>query len=103
MLDAAISNLIDNALKYTQEEVKIQLLKVGDQTIIRVADQGPGVPSGMETEIFLKFRRGGNEETRTTKGSGLGLFIASEFVKLHGGTITYSPNVPKGAIFQITL
>ena len=103
MLDAAISNLIDNALKYTQEEVKIQLLKVGDQTIIRVADQGPGVPSGMETEIFLKFRRGGNEETRTTKGSGLGLFIASEFVKLHGGTITYSPNIPKGAIFQITL
>jgi signal transduction histidine kinase len=103
MLDAAISNLIDNALKYTQEEVKIQLLKVGDQTIIRVVDQGPGVPSGMETEIFLKFRRGGNEETRTTKGSGLGLFIASEFVKLHGGTITYSPNVPKGAIFQITL
>jgi signal transduction histidine kinase len=103
MLDAAISNLIDNALKYTQEAVNIQLLTEGDQTIIRVADQGPGVPSGMEHDIFLKFRRGGNEETRTTKGSGLGLFIASEFVKLHGGSITYSPNVPKGAIFQITL
>ena len=103
MLDAAISNLIDNALKYTQEAVNIQLLTEGDQTIIRVADQGPGVPIGMENDIFLKFRRGGNEETRTTKGSGLGLFIASEFVKLHGGTITYSPNVPKGAIFQITL
>ncbi len=103
MLDAAISNLIDNALKYTQETVHIQLLKAGDQTIIRVADQGPGVPIGMEKDIFLKFRRGGNEETRTTKGSGLGLFIAAEFVKLHGGTITYSPNVPKGAIFQITL
>jgi signal transduction histidine kinase len=57
----------------------------------------------MEHEIFEKFRRGGNEETRTTKGSGLGLFIASEFVKLHGGTLTYSPNVSKGAIFQITL
>jgi len=103
MLDAAISNLIDNALKYTQEPVHIQLLTKGDQTIIRVADQGPGVPIGMENDIFLKFRRGGNEETRTTKGSGLGLFIASEFVKLHGGTITYSPNVTKGAIFQITL
>ena len=103
MLDAAISNLIDNALKYTQEAVNIQLLTEGDQTIIRVADQGPGVTNGMEHDIFLKFRRGGNEETRTTKGSGLGLFIASEFVKLHGGTITYSPNVPKGAIFQITL
>jgi signal transduction histidine kinase len=103
MLDAAISNLIDNALKYTQETVHIQLLKAGEQTIIRVADQGPGVPIGMEKDIFLKFRRGGNEETRTTKGSGLGLFIAAEFVKLHGGTITYSPNVPKGAIFQITL
>jgi K+-sensing histidine kinase KdpD len=83
--------------------VNIQLLTEGDQTIIRVADQGPGVPIGMENDIFLKFRRGGNEETRTTKGSGLGLFIASEFVKLHGGTITYFPNVPKGAIFQITL
>lgn len=103
MLDAAISNLIDNALKYTQEAVNIQLITEGNQTIIRVSDQGPGVPIGMENDIFLKFRRGGNEETRTTKGSGLGLFIASEFVKLHGGTITYSPNVPKGAIFQITL
>ena len=103
MLDAAISNLIDNALKYTQEALYIQLLKEGSQTIIRVADQGSGVPIGMEKDIFLKFRRGGNEETRTTKGSGLGLFIAAEFVKLHGGTITYSPNVPKGAIFQITL
>ncbi len=103
MLDAAISNLIDNALKYTQEEIAIDLKYEQGKTIVRVADHGAGVPSGMEQEIFEKFRRGGNEETRTTKGSGLGLFIASEFVKLHGGTLTYSPNVPKGAIFQITL
>ena len=103
MLDAAISNLIDNALKYTHEGIVIELKHEHDTTTIRVADQGPGVPMGMEKEIFRKFRRGGNEETRTTKGSGLGLFIAAEFVKLHGGTLTYSPNVPKGAIFQITL
>lgn len=103
MLDAAISNLIDNALKYTKEAIVIELKKEHDRVIIRVADQGAGVPEGMEQEIFQKFRRGGNEETRTTKGSGLGLFIAAEFVKLHGGTLTYSPNVPKGAIFQITL
>lgn len=103
MLDAAISNLIDNALKYTHDAVNIQLSKEADNIVIRISDQGPGVPIGMEEEIFLKFRRGGNEEIRTTKGSGLGLFIAAEFVKLHGGTITYSPNMPKGAIFQITL
>ncbi len=104
MLDAAISNLIDNGLKYTHEGIVIELKKNEQgRTIIKVADHGSGVPKEMEMEIFKKFIRGGNEETRTTKGSGLGLFIAYEFVKLHGGTITYSPNVPRGAIFQITL
>jgi len=47
--------------------------------------------------------RSGNEETRTKKGTGLGLYISREFVHLNRGTITYRDNQPKGAIFEVSL
>ena len=47
--------------------------------------------------------RSGNEETRSQKGTGLGLFIAAEFIKIHGGRIVYKNNKPLGANFEITL
>jgi signal transduction histidine kinase len=53
--------------------------------------------------IFTKFYRIGNEETRSAKGSGLGLFIVSEFARLNGGSIQYKENLPKGAAFEVTL
>jgi signal transduction histidine kinase len=53
--------------------------------------------------IFSKFYRSGNEETRQNKGSGLGLYIVSQFVQLHQGSIVCKNNSPKGSIFEVTL
>jgi two-component system phosphate regulon sensor histidine kinase PhoR len=68
-----------------------------------VEDHGPGITDEEKESIFSKFYRSGNEETRQTKGSGLGLYIVSEFVHLHQGKIICKNNSPKGCIFEVTL
>jgi K+-sensing histidine kinase KdpD len=106
MIETVINNLIENALKYAGHQKTIILyLKQNEnkRVIFGVKDEGPGVPLDYQTEIFKKFMRSGNEETRSQKGTGLGLFIAAEFIKIHGGRIVYKNNKPLGANFEITL
>ena len=57
----------------------------------------------MKRRIFEKFYRVGNEDTRKTKGTGLGLYIVNEIVRAHKGSISVSDNTPKGTIFSIVL
>ena len=64
---------------------------------------GPGITKVAQADIFKKFVRLENEETRSQKGTGLGLFIVAEFTKLIGGKIQFKENQPKGAIFEITV
>ena len=106
MIETVINNLIENALKYAGNNKKIILYlnKIKDAKLtFGVKDEGPGVPLISQTEIFEKFVRSGNEETRLQKGTGLGLFIAAEFIRIHGGKILYKNNLPTGANFEITL
>ena len=106
MIETVINNLIENALKYAGHQKTIILyLKQNEnkRVIFGVKDEGPGVPLDYQTEIFEKFMRSGNEETRSQKGTGLGLFIAAEFIRIHGGRIVYKNNKPIGANFEITL
>jgi K+-sensing histidine kinase KdpD len=104
-IETILSNLIENSLKYAGAENKISVtLKTnGNRPVLEVIDQGPGIPKEDRANMFKIFYRAGNEETRTQKGSGLGLFIVSELVRIHGGKILYRENSPKGAIFEITL
>jgi two-component system, OmpR family, phosphate regulon sensor histidine kinase PhoR len=106
MIETSVNNLLENAIKYAGTENSIYLyLKETeeDEIIFGVKDQGVGVPLEYQKEIFEKFVRNENEETRSQKGTGLGLFITAEFIKLHGGTISYKDNSPKGANFEIIL
>lgn len=104
ILETIINNLLENAIKYTGESGKIKVeLNKTDFLHIIVRDNGPGIPLEFQKEVFKKFYRVGNEETRTQKGSGLGLFIAKELVSLHKGSIKYYDNEPKGAVFELTL
>lgn len=106
MIETVINNLIENALKYAGHQKTIILyLKQNEnkRVIFGVKDEGPGVTLDSQIEIFEKFMRSGNEETRSQKGTGLGLFIAAEFIKIHGGRIVYKNNKPIGANFEITL
>ncbi|TNE60595.1 MAG: sensor histidine kinase [Bacteroidetes bacterium] len=104
-LTAVVANLLENAVKYAPEgaEVILSAQFVKDKLQIRVADQGIGIPDVEKQVIFEKFYRVGNEETRRTTGTGLGLYIVDQVVKAHKGTITVSNNSPQGTIFTVTL
>lgn len=104
-LTSVFINLLENAVKYSKgdQEISMQVEEKGEQIQIQVADLGIGISELEKERIFDKFYRVGSEDTRTTKGTGLGLFIVKEIVKAHGGRISVSDNKPKGTIFNITL
>jgi K+-sensing histidine kinase KdpD len=98
-----ILNLFENAVKYSPEnsKIKISLKKQNNKIILSVADEGTGVSDAEKSSIFQKFYRVGNEETRKTKGTGLGLYIVNYLVEQHNGTISVKNNSPKGSIFEV--
>ncbi|NNE26749.1 MAG: GHKL domain-containing protein [Saprospiraceae bacterium] len=100
-----IDNLIDNAVKYSapEEKIEIELNTRASQAHLIIKDNGIGIAANEQRKIFEKFQRVGNEETRSTKGTGLGLFIVKEIVASHKGKISVHPNEPKGSIFEIIL
>ncbi len=105
MLQIMLSNLLENAIKYTPADkpVSIALRKDGYTATLRVVDLGAGIPDGEKKKIFNKFYRVGNEESRKAKGTGLGLYLVHKVVKQHKGQIVVKDNEPSGAIFEITL
>lgn len=98
-----IQNLLDNALKYSPKGSKITFKaeKLSNVIAFSVLDQGVGIPNDQKIKIFDRFYRVEDEETRSSKGTGLGLFLVSEIVKLHGGKVRCIDNHPKGTIFDI--
>ncbi len=101
---SVIINLLENALKYSEEntQVKLSLEAVNNVIALSVADNGLGIPDEFKKRIFEKFYRIGSEETRTTKGTGLGLYIAKRVVEIYDGTIEVTDNQPNGTIFNVT-
>ncbi len=101
---SVMENLIDNAVKYSNEGTKIilSLQQHQDKVKLNVSDEGIGINQKEKSKIFDKFYRVGNEETRKTKGSGLGLYIVKEIINLHDGNIEVYNNTPQGTRFEIT-
>lgn len=101
-----VLNIIENAIKYAQNTSKIivnLMLSKENMYCIEIADFGQGIPKAERENIFNKFYRIGNEDTRKTKGTGLGLYIAQQIVKAHKGSINVRSNHPTGSIFSIVL
>ena len=98
-------NLLDNAVKYCPEgsKVQVRLENDGESIIVRVADNGPGIPDEDLPHIFEKMYRVEKESTRAVEGSGLGLSIARRIVELHGGHIAVESAVGKGTTFSVRL
>ena len=98
-----ILNLFENAVKYSSGDstITVGLKKQNQKIIVSVADEGLGITDEEKKYIFKKFYRIGSEETRKTKGTGLGLFIVDFLVKQHNGIISVRNNVPKGTIFEV--
>jgi two-component system, OmpR family, sensor histidine kinase SenX3 len=106
-LRAAVSNLIDNAIKYSHEQVNISVEVASvdrKQVAVRVTDQGIGIPRGDLKQIFKRFYRVPRRVALKVKGTGLGLFIVRSVVNKHGGkTFADSPGEGFGSTFTILL
>ena len=101
LLQLALSNLLENGLKYSPLEgsVNVTLSRVVDGARIHVSDEGRGIPDDEKTLVFGKFYRIAGENTPTMKGTGLGLWLCERIVKDHDGRIFILNNKPKGSIF----
>jgi len=104
-MTAVIQNLLENAIKYAPEGALVQLSvqKIQHKTRLKVVDEGVGIPNGEKAAVFEKFYRIGNEETRRTTGTGLGLYIVKQVVEAHDGKISVTDNQPTGAIFTVEI
>ncbi len=102
-LTLMFNNLLENAAKYSAEgsDIKVLLQKTNNKISLSVSDEGIGIPDVEKNKVFEKFYRVGKEETRSTKGTGLGLFIVKYIVEHHKGKINVRNNSPKGSIFEI--
>ena len=96
-----VNNLIDNALKYSPQDsvVKIKLEEINCNIYLQITDGGIGILDREKKKIFEKFYRVGDENTRQTKGSGLGLFLSKKIIQDHKGKIIITDNKPTGSIF----
>ena len=105
MIEIAISNLLDNAIKYSPKSEAIQVIvkQENQNTLIEVADKGSGIPDREKKKIFQKFYRLGNENTRKTKGTGLGLYLTQKIIYRHKGNIKVKDHPGGGSIFVIEL
>jgi two-component system, OmpR family, sensor histidine kinase SenX3 len=106
-LRAAIANLIDNAIKYSDEKicVTVAITLLNDkQVVVRVSDQGAGIPAKQLKQIFKRFYRVPRRITTRVKGTGLGLFIVRSVISKHGGkTFAESAGEGLGSTFTIQL
>lgn len=98
-----VFNLLENAIKYSPENsiITVKLEQQSNKIKLSVIDQGVGVAEAEKQNVFRKFYRIGSEETRKTKGTGLGLFIVDYLVKQHNGSVLIKDNQPKGSIFEV--
>ena len=101
----AISNLVDNAIKYSGEvkQLSIKAEPVGSDLSIEIADRGIGIPRAEQAKVFEKFYRVGNGLVHDVKGSGLGLSLVKHIIEAHKGTISVESDVGKGSRFTIRL
>ena len=103
LLQMLVSNLAENAIKYTPKEsvITILLRKEKGHVILQVKDEGPGIPDEEKKKIFNKFYRTGQEKTRSTQGTGLGLYLCRKIALDHKATIKVTDNYPVGSIFTV--
>ena len=103
LLQLMISNLLENAIKYSPKDkfITCRLTKKGTSAVLNIIDEGIGVKDEEKSKIFEKFYRTGNESTRKTQGTGLGLYLCRKIAEDHNADITVTNNEPAGTNFAI--
>ncbi len=100
---SVVTNLLDNAIKYSEvnTSVKVELKENDGKVFLNVTDKGAGIPAEEKERVFEKFYRIGNEDTRKTKGTGLGLFIIKRIAEIYNGSIVIKDNPTGGSVFKL--
>lgn len=106
-LRAAVSNLLDNAIKYSDKEVRVavEVATLDEKRVtVKIKDQGIGIPSAQLKRVFKRFYRVPGRVMAHVKGTGLGLFIVRSVIEKHGGRVfAESPGLGEGSTFTIQL
>jgi signal transduction histidine kinase len=104
MWETIVANLLSNAFKFTfNGRIAVRLRQEGDQVVLAVEDTGTGIARADLPRLFDRFHRGTNLRGRTFEGSGIGLALVRELVKLHGGSIEVQSEEGQGAAFRVTM
>jgi signal transduction histidine kinase len=105
-IDQVLTNLLDNAIKYTPPgaAIQVRLLRRGGDLEAHVSDSGPGLDASELIHVFDKFYRGARREQRSVPGAGLGLYLVKYMVELHGGSVRAESEGPgRGSTFVVAL
>jgi signal transduction histidine kinase len=104
MWEKIVLNLISNAFKFTFDgEIEVSICHEGDTAELRVRDTGVGIPAEAIPKLFERFNRVPNTPSRTHEGSGIGLALVHELVKLHGGSMRTESTVGQGSTFIVSI
>ena len=103
LLKLLVSNLLENANKYSARDtpVHVRLSLHNNSRVLEITDEGEGIPDEEKKKVFEKFYRIGNEQTRRTQGTGLGLYLCKKIVADHRGMIDLKDNQPRGSTFIV--
>jgi signal transduction histidine kinase len=104
-INEAFGNLISNAIKYSPENSKVEIVAIcrGDYIKVEIRDEGIGIPEEDKVNIFKEFYRASNARNSKIKGTGVGLSLTKQIIVNHGGTINFENRKPKGTRFTIEL
>lgn len=105
LIEMAVNNLLDNAIKYSgkEEVIEVDLVKENNKITLSVKDRGKGIANEEKEKIFNKFYRAGKLPTKEAKGTGLGLYLTKKIIEQHNGKIAVKDNRPAGSIFEVNL
>jgi len=105
-ISQAIANLVDNAIKFSNEnkEINVRSFSESGYVVVEIQDFGIGIKDDEKNKIFNRFYRGSDESVRgRTKGSGLGLTLVKQIIDAHNGDVTVDSELGKGSTFTIKL
>jgi len=106
-LEILFRNIVDNAVKYSLPEPRVEVTAAAaapGRVVVRVADNGPGIPVSKRGQVFRRFVRLGSELERSTPGTGLGLFLVKALVRQMRGTVGVRERTPPpGTVFEVEL
>jgi PAS domain S-box-containing protein len=104
MWEKVVLNILSNAFKYTlQGEIEVRLQRLAGHSVLSVRDTGIGIPEEALPRLFERFYRVEGAQGRTHEGSGIGLALVNELVKLHGGTVSVESELQKGTLLTVRI